>query len=104
APERRRDARFAEEIRNDGSGARPEIASAWTRGERGNVALEQVIAFRLQDVQKPGVVVDRYPEEIEQTLAVERIVQHVRVVALAQEPPVGSGRSEKDRHLFVLKS
>ena len=47
---------------------------------------------------------DLDPQQVEQAIPVEGVVQHVRMVALPQEPPVGSGGPQKDTDLVVMES
>src|SRR5437773_2852892 len=98
-----REARFAEKIGNEGSVAGPEVTRTGASGEQRDVGAQQIVAFGLDDGQQLRLAFDLYPEQIEQTLTVERVVQDVGMITLTEKSPVRSGRPQKDADLVSVE-
>ena len=76
----------------------PHIARGRLRGERRNVTSYQVRLFQTDHIRQACVVLDFHPKKVEQPVAVERVSEHVGMVALAQELSIRARRSHEDAH------
>ena len=76
----------------------PHVARCWTGRERGDVSSRQGRSFERHHVGQTCIVGDLDPEEVEQPIAIERVAQHIRMVALPQQLSIRSRGSHEDTH------